>query len=59
VDAKVKEYLASIGRKGGKSSRRSLSAEEAAKMVRIREARRAFRDYGDRKAWEKANYLCP
>ena len=41
----VSEYLASIGRKGGAKSRRRLSTEEARNMVRVREARRAFRRY--------------
>ena len=41
----VSEYLASIGRKGGTKSRRHLSTEEARNMVRVREARRAFRRY--------------
>ncbi|MEI6217614.1 MAG: CcdC protein domain-containing protein, partial [bacterium] len=37
----VSAYLASIGRKGGKRSRRHLSVEEARNMVRVRETRRA------------------
>jgi hypothetical protein len=38
----VRAYLAGIGRKGGLKSRRSLSAEDARNMVRLREAKRAF-----------------
>jgi hypothetical protein len=34
-----------MGRKGGTKSRRSLSSEEARNMVRVREARRAFRKF--------------
>jgi hypothetical protein len=44
MDAKVTQYLREIGRRGGRASRRSLSAEEARKMVRVREARRAYRE---------------
>ena len=39
----VKQYLARIGRKGGQMSRRSLSPMESASMLKVREARRAFR----------------
>jgi len=39
------QYLARIGRKGGLKSRRTLSAVEARAMVRVREARRAFRRF--------------
>lgn len=51
----VTEYLASIGRKGGKKSRRILSVEDARKMVRVREARRAFRRFHSQCFW----YLRP
>lgn len=36
-------YLRQIGRKGGKKSRRTLSPDQARRMVAVREARRAFR----------------
>jgi hypothetical protein len=42
MDAKVRAYLSSIGRLGGRKSRRHLSHETAREMVRIREARRAY-----------------
>jgi len=45
MDKTVKKYLAKIGRKGGRRSRRTLSSETARSMVRIREARRAFLAY--------------
>ena len=45
MDRKIKEYLASIGSKGGKKSTRRLSSVDAKKMVRVREAKRAFRTY--------------
>ena len=41
----VREYLSKIGRRGGAKSRRTLDPETARSMVRIREARRAFRQY--------------
>jgi hypothetical protein len=41
----VRKYLAEIGRRGGKKSRRHLDSATARDMVRVREARRAFRRY--------------
>jgi hypothetical protein len=41
----VRQYLASIGRRGGAKSRRSLEPETARDMVRVREARRAYRRF--------------
>jgi hypothetical protein len=41
----VRAYLAEIGRRGGSKSRRSLSSEDARNMVKVREARRAFREF--------------
>lgn len=41
----VKDYLAEIGRRGGTKSRRTLDPDTARDMVRVREARRAFRAY--------------
>lgn len=35
-------YLAEIGARGGRKSRRTLEPEAARAMVRVREARRAF-----------------
>lgn len=40
----LRQYMAGSGRKGGKKSRRRLSPDTARAMVRIREARRAFRE---------------
>lgn len=40
-----RRYLASIGARGGRKSRRTLDTETARDMVRVREARRAFRRY--------------
>lgn len=41
----VRDYLAEIGRRGGAKSRRALDPETARAMVRVREARRAYRKY--------------
>ena len=38
----LRRYLAEIGSRGGRKSRRTLSAEAARDMVKVREARRAF-----------------
>lgn len=45
MDAAVRKYLSEIGRRGGQASRRKLSSETAREMVRIREARRAYRRF--------------
>ena len=45
MDETIREYLAEIGRRGGKTSRRTLDPQTARNMVRIREARRAYRDF--------------
>lgn len=47
----VRAYLASIGSKGGRESRRALSPETARDMVRVREARRAYRRYHAQCFW--------
>jgi hypothetical protein len=41
----ISRYLASIGARGGRKSRRALDPDTARAMVRVREARRAFRRY--------------
>lgn len=41
----VREYLAEIGRRGGRKSRRSLDSNTAKAMVRVREARRMYRRF--------------
>ena len=38
-------YFATIGARGGRKSRRTLDPETARAMVRVREARRAFRRF--------------
>jgi hypothetical protein len=41
----IKRYLAEIGARGGQRSRRTLTSADARAMVKVREARRAFRRY--------------
>jgi hypothetical protein len=41
----IRRYLAKIGARGGRRSRRALTPEDARAMVKVREARRAFRRY--------------
>ncbi len=41
----IRDYLAEIGRRGGQKSRRTLDPETARNMVRVREARRAYRRF--------------
>jgi len=47
----VKRYLAEIGARGGRRSRRVLSPEDARMMVKVREARRAFRRFRSQCFW--------
>jgi len=51
MEADVRTYLAEIGRKGGRRSKRQLDSETAREMVRVREARRAYRRYHSRCFW--------
>jgi hypothetical protein len=37
--------MATIGRKGGQRSRRTLTTEQSRQMLRVREARRAFKRF--------------
>lgn len=41
----LRKYLAEIGRRGGLKSRRVLNPDTARAMVRVREARRAYRRF--------------
>ena len=47
----VRAYLAEIGRRGGKKSRRFLKSDTARDMVRVREARRAYRRFHTECFW--------
>ena len=58
MDKTVKKYLAKIGAAGGRRSRRTLSSLDAKAMVRVREARRAFRRFHAQCFWSyDPNYL--
>lgn len=41
----VRSYLAKIGSKGGRRSKRRLTSEQSRAMLKVREARRAFRRF--------------
>ena len=45
MNRSVRTYLAEIGRRGGRKSRRTLTPESAREMVRLREARRVYRRF--------------
>ena len=45
MDQRTRNYLAEIGRRGGRKSRRRLEPETAREMVRLREARRAYQRF--------------
>ena len=47
----IGRYLAEIGARGGRKSRRALDPETARTMVRVREARRAFRRFRSTCFW--------
>jgi hypothetical protein len=47
----VTKYLSQIGSRGGRRSRRTLDPETARAMVRVREARKAFKRYRTRCFW--------
>lgn len=47
----ISVYMAKIGSRGGQKSRRHLSSEDARAMVKVREARKAFRTYRTRCFW--------
>lgn len=53
MDAEVAKYLSEIGRRGGRASRRKLSSASARDMVRVREARRAFREFHAQCFWSE------
>lgn len=43
--SQIRRYLAKIGSAGGRKSRRTLDPADARRMVKVREARRAFARY--------------
>jgi hypothetical protein len=54
MNTSVRKYLAAIGRRGGRISRRELTPDAARAMVRVREARRAYRRFYARCFWSYA-----
>jgi hypothetical protein len=46
LSAKVRQYFSEIGRRGGSSSRRELTPQQAKLMVAIREANRTAKKEG-------------
>lgn len=54
MDLIVHEYLARIGRRGGRKSRRALTPEQARMLVCVREARRAYRRFHTECFWSYA-----
>jgi hypothetical protein len=58
MDPHVKSYLSRIGRRGGRVSRRTLEPGTARRMVKVREARRAFRAFHAECFWSfDSDYL--
>jgi len=58
MSPEVRAYLADIGRRGGRRSRRALDSETARQMVRLREARRVFKRFRAQCFWSTpANYV--
>lgn len=51
MDPNVRRYLARIGARGGRKSRRALDPAKAREMVRVREARRAYRRFHTQCFW--------
>jgi hypothetical protein len=51
MERNVRKYLAEIGRRGGRKSRRVLDPETARTMVRVREARRLYRRFRTECFW--------
>lgn len=51
MEGRVRAYLAEIGRRGGRKSRRVLDPETARAMVRVREARRVYRRFHAQCFW--------
>jgi hypothetical protein len=51
MDKRIHSYLSIIGQRGGRASTRHLDTGTARDMVRLREARRAFRLFFTRCFW--------
>ncbi|MBI4538750.1 MAG: hypothetical protein HY704_04470 [Gemmatimonadetes bacterium] len=57
MNTTIREYLAMIGRRGGRISKRKLSPGAARDMVKVREARRAYRRFYAQCFWSCAPEL--
>lgn len=51
LSSEIRSYMALLGSRGGRKSRRTLTTSEAKAMVKIREARRAYRLFHARCFW--------
>lgn len=51
MDRVIRDYLSLIGRRGGRKSRRALSADQARAMVLVREASRAYKQFHTQCFW--------
>lgn len=51
MEKNIAQYLAKIGRNGGKKSRRVLRPGDAKDMVKVREAKRAFKNFYSQCFW--------
>ncbi len=51
MKTETRKYLAAIGSRGGKKSRRGLTPEQARRMVAVREARKAYHEYRSQCFW--------
>lgn len=51
ANSAVSAWLAEIGRRGGRKSRRILEPGDARAMVKVREARRAFKQFYSQCFW--------
>jgi hypothetical protein len=51
MNREIRKYLSKIGRRGGLKSRRKLDPDTARRMVRVREARRAYRRFYTQCFW--------
>ena len=51
--------MAAIGREGGRRSKRKLDPEQAKEMVRLREARKAFREFHTSCFWSSPKNFRP
>ena len=51
MDKSLREYLSAIGEKGGCKSRRTLTPAQAKAMVKVRDARKAYKKFYTRCFW--------